>query len=344
MITQLLGVLKMISVIVPIYNTESYLPRCIDSIIKQSYQDFELLLIDDGSTDSSGDICDSYANSDDRIRVFHKNNGGQADARNYGLDRIKGDYITFIDSDDYIGIDYLKILMDAINKYQVDLAISAWSIVRTNELIFVDVPFHSILLNREETFKEIIIGEKIWDVPWGKIYHKKLFESVRFPKVSIYEDSLTIPYVLDQCDNCIYCSSKQYYYFHRNGSVMNSSRSHQMNKIWMEASRKLCFYTKEVHPDLYQFSESKFIKDVFWEVIDWTLFNEDYAHYSKEIRNNNFEHFCKAFVLPNLTIKERLKACAFLLNVELYRRIRIAWLKILKNPDGQKFLNEDSKI
>ena len=112
----------MISVIVPIYKVEKYLRRCVDSILEQSYPDFELLLIDDGSPDSCPRICDEYARRDERVRVFHKPNGGLSDARNYGLERMKGEYVSFIDSDDYVGKDYLKILMELIREYGVNVA------------------------------------------------------------------------------------------------------------------------------------------------------------------------------------------------------------------------------
>ena len=106
----------MISVIVPIYKVEKYLRRCVDSILNQSYTDFELLLIDDGSPDGCPQICDEYAQQDTRVRVFHKPNGGLSDARNYGLDRMKGEYVSFIDSDDYVGPDYLTVLVELAKK------------------------------------------------------------------------------------------------------------------------------------------------------------------------------------------------------------------------------------
>ena len=107
----------MISVIVPAYNVENVLHYCIDSILNQTYKDFELILVDDGSTDKSGKICDEYANKDSRVRVFHKENGGVSSARNFGIDNANGDYICFIDSDDYVNGDYLELLMYTKSKY-----------------------------------------------------------------------------------------------------------------------------------------------------------------------------------------------------------------------------------
>ena len=127
----------MISVIVSIYKVEKYLRRCVDSILNQSYTDFELLLIDDGSPDDCPQICDEYARQDDRVRVFHKPNGGLSDARNFGIDRMKGDYVSFIDSDDYVGPDYLRILMDLIKEYAVPVAAVTHLCVFNGETSFV---------------------------------------------------------------------------------------------------------------------------------------------------------------------------------------------------------------
>ena len=112
----------MISIIVPIYKVEEYLPRCIESILNQTYQDFELILVDDGSPDLSGDICDVYAETDPRIKVIHQENSGISDARNEGLSRAKGEYISFIDSDDWVHPEFLQQLLYTIEKYDADIA------------------------------------------------------------------------------------------------------------------------------------------------------------------------------------------------------------------------------
>ena len=113
----------LVSVILPVYNVEKYLIKCLDSVIRQTYQKLEIILVDDGSTDSSGKICDEYANKDGRIKVFHKKNGGLSDARNYGIERSTGEYLAFIDSDDYVDDDYIEFLMNLTEsgKYKISL-------------------------------------------------------------------------------------------------------------------------------------------------------------------------------------------------------------------------------
>ena len=117
-------IMSKISIIVPVYNVELYLGRCVDSILKQTFEDFEVILIDDGSTDSSGGICDEYAEEDVRIQVLHKENSGVADSRNKGLEMVKSEYITFIDADDYVDNYYLEILYGLMMKYEGDLVVS----------------------------------------------------------------------------------------------------------------------------------------------------------------------------------------------------------------------------
>ena len=164
----------MISVIVPIYKVEKYLRRCVDSILNQSYTDFELLLIDDGSPDNCPQICDEYARRDDRVRVFHKPNGGLSDARNYGIDRMKGDYVSFIDSDDYVGPDYLKILMDLIKEYAVPVAAVTHLCVFNGETSFVSSNDTRYMIPNSEILKAMAQGQIIFSA-WGKLMHKDLF-------------------------------------------------------------------------------------------------------------------------------------------------------------------------
>lgn len=329
----------MISVIVPLYNIEIYLCRCIDAILKQTYEDFELLLIDDGSTDSSGKICDSYASLDSRVRVFHKENEGVAKARNYGLERTKGEYITFIDADDYVGKEYLKILIDSVQMYHVELSVIAWECTRLEKISENKNSNRHILLTREEMFKQLLVGDTINVAPWGKLFRKQLFTGFVFPTVTVYEDYLTIPYIMDQCDSCVYNTAKEYYYFQRDGSAIHSDTMFFGNKTWFEAIHKLCLYTQKQHAALYSYAEGKFVKELFGAVIDWLLFNGEYVVIATKIKNDFYNRFSKVLKLPGLTIKERIKVFLFLLDVRLYRIVRIAWLKVLKNQDNQIYLN-----
>lgn len=211
----------MISVIVPIYKVERYLRRCVDSILNQSYKDFELLLIDDGSPDNCPQICDEYARQDDRIRVFHKSNGGLSDARNYGLDRMKGDYVSFIDSDDYVGPDYLKTLMDLIDEYAVPVAAVAHLCIFDDSESYVPSADDRGMIPNGEIMKSMAKGRIIFSA-WGKLIHKDLFIQARFPEGYLFEDNLLMPYLLCSCNAIAYSTSYQYYWLKRPDSIMGT--------------------------------------------------------------------------------------------------------------------------
>ena len=165
----------MISVIVPVYNTEKYLDRCIQSILSQTYTDFELLLIDDGSTDSSGAICDKYAEQDSRVRVFHKENGGVSSARNMGLDNAKGEWITFVDSDDLVSASYLNNLY--CNPQYVDFIVSI--VAKKYDEKFQGNTIQKLDANLIGGYIETITDFLTWSSPIAKIYKKTILEEER---------------------------------------------------------------------------------------------------------------------------------------------------------------------
>ena len=175
-----------ISVIVPVYNTEKYLRRCIDSVLAQTYQDFELLLIDDGSKDSSGAICDEYAAQDARVKVFHKENGGVSSARNVGLDNARGEWITFVDSDDYIEENFLKSFEGNLD---ADLVVGNTVLITLPRTKHHCIPFGCYM--DLEHFISSYLLESILRVPWGKLYRANIIVDLRFNEnMRLGEDTL----------------------------------------------------------------------------------------------------------------------------------------------------------
>ena len=181
----------LISVIVPCYNVEEYLPKCIESILNQTYRNLEILLVDDGSPDNCGRICDEYAAKDSRIRIIHKKNGGLSDARNAALDVMTGEYVTFIDSDDYVSDDYVEYLYKIIKESGVKLSVSSYQTfvddssaeICTNNPLFVKIVHTNDALTG-------MFYQQIFDTSaWAKMYHRSLFsDGIRYPKGWLYED------------------------------------------------------------------------------------------------------------------------------------------------------------
>ncbi|HFI0959973.1 TPA: glycosyltransferase family 2 protein [Streptococcus suis] len=232
----------LISIIVPVYNVENYLDECIRTVLAQTYSNWELLLINDGSTDSSGTICDDYAKGDERIRVIHKNNGGLSDARNAGIDNCTGEYIVFLDSDDGIRGDFLEECVTTANQHDVDIVIGHFFIWDENNqtfLYFVDqsqkdtteVISAQEALNRQVVWKNLNTAPFV--VAWGKLFKASLFNTVRFPKGKVFEDEYTIHKTLLE-SNTVALINKEFYMYRRHGnSIMTShfSVSKAMNLV-----------------------------------------------------------------------------------------------------------------
>lgn len=222
----------LISVIVPVYKVEKYLTKCIDSIINQTYKNLQIILVDDGSPDNCGKICDSYAKKDKRIRVIHKKNGGLSDARNAGIESAKGEYLAFIDSDDYIAPDMLEKLHKALTDADADMSICSF------KYIWEDASMTDEELNNSSPIKnEVLYGRDIlcnkmndkggwyWVVAWNKLYRKELFNDVCYPNNKIHEDEFVIHKILFKCDKVVCIEDMLYYYFQRQSSIMNEKYS-----------------------------------------------------------------------------------------------------------------------
>ena len=205
---------ELISVIVPIYNVEKYLNKCIESIINQSYSNLEIILVDDGSKDSSGIMCDSYILKDKRIKVIHKENGGLSDARNVGIDKAKGEYIVFIDSDDWIDEKMIEILYNIIKKNNSDISICDYFLAYNEEIQTQKEDIEIINLSNIEALKKIYDKDLgvCMIVAWNKLYKRNLFkDDIRYPYGKIHEDEFTTYKLLYKAEKISYTKQKMYY-------------------------------------------------------------------------------------------------------------------------------------
>lgn len=226
-----------ISVIVPVYNVEKYLCSCIDSILAQTFTDFELLLIDDGSRDKSGEICDEYANKDCRVKVFHKENGGVSSARNLGIDESKGEYLFFVDSDDIISIFYIEMFVNYIKKNDSVCVVCKY----TNRLSLLKNQIDSIKtkeMTSSEFLDEIWISEgKLDGYLWNKMFKRKILIdlNIRFDeKVSIWEDMLFVVEYFVNISTVVFVDAVLYYYRDTmNSAVKQHGTSKKIEKIFV---------------------------------------------------------------------------------------------------------------
>lgn len=212
----------LISVIIPVYKVEKYLEKCIESIIKQTYTNLQIILVDDGSPDNCGKICDEYAKKDSRIEVIHKINGGLSDARNVGINRANGRYIGFVDSDDYIKEDMYEKLINLIKEYNADVSIcNLYDVIDGKE--YVRNKYNGIHeYSRIDILKEILLDKNIQSYAWNKLYKKELFDEIKYPIGKKYEDIGTTFYVFEKCNKIVVTSEPEYYYLKRSDSLVNN--------------------------------------------------------------------------------------------------------------------------
>ena len=211
----------LISVIVPCYKVERYLPKCIDSICQQTYDNLEIWLVDDGSPDGCGKICDDYANKDTRIKVIHKPNGGLSDARNVAIDQATGEWITFVDSDDSIALDYVETLYNLVKEYECEVAVGQFEVLMEDSIPHKwDGFIKNEILKPYYAVEQMFYQEKFETSAWAKIYHRKLFESgIRYPKGLIFEDLATTYLLMLKSNGVAYTNKIIYYYLSRPTSL-----------------------------------------------------------------------------------------------------------------------------
>ena len=212
----------LVSIIIPVYNVEKYIEKCIDSIINQTYKNLEIILVDDGSPDGCPEICDKYALQDSRIKAIHKKNGGLSDARNAGLDIMKGEWVIFIDSDDFVSPYHVENLYYLVKKFNTNIAITSFECFynENKKFIYKKITNEKVLIHTSKEAIENMFYNKFYKFyAWGKIYHKELFHNIRFPKGKIYEDLSTIPLILLNIDKVAFCDMKDYFYLQRKDSI-----------------------------------------------------------------------------------------------------------------------------
>lgn len=215
--------MDLISVIVPVYNVENYLGKCVETIISQTYSELEIILVDDGSTDSSGSLCDKYSELDGRIKVIHKENGGLSSARNAGIEMATGKYVGFIDSDDYIDERMFELLYNSIIINNSDICICNYSWVDENGKVINTTSLTDNLIMGEESFANALLDDMAsWVIACNKLYLKTIFDDIKYPVGKVNEDSFVIHYVLGKCNKIATVKESLYFYLQRNGSITKS--------------------------------------------------------------------------------------------------------------------------
>lgn len=254
----------LISVIVPVYNTKDYLGRCIESIVNQTYTNLEILLIDDGSTDGSGQICDSYQTMDSRIRVFHQKNRGAAAARNSGLEKARGEFIGFVDSDDYIEEDMYTSLHAAM-KEDVDMVCCGTVLLFPSKMRKKSEVYgrssKTMVYSKREALKELLLVRNLDFSPCNKLYRRALLQSVRFPDGRTCEDYPVIYEIVKKSHKIVSTGEVKYCYCYREDSI--SKQQFKMRRMsYVLFARDIFKDVNIYYPDMRKCAEAFYIRSV----------------------------------------------------------------------------------
>lgn len=217
----------LISIVVPVYNVENYLSDCLDSIYNQTYKNIEIILIDDGSKDKSGNICDRYVEKDKRAVVIHKENGGLSDARNVGIKRAKGKYVVFVDSDDIIDSTLIECLYSMVSGSETQIGICDLLHCYPHEGVFFKEETKRTTFDSDDAIVEMLYQRSFLVAACGKIFPKKYFENIQFPVGILFEDSAIMYKLFDMTERIVYCDAQLYGYMHRDGSITTKTFSNR---------------------------------------------------------------------------------------------------------------------
>lgn len=307
---------SLISVVVPVYNVEKYVERCIDSITAQTYKNIEIIIVDDGSTDNSGHIVDEISLKDQRIKVIHQENGGLSAARNTGIDKATGEYLVFVDSDDYISCKMIEVLFNNLLSFDADISICDYYTLCEENEIGESGDNNVTIYENEDIMYRIYEDDRRTVVAWNKLYKAELFQSIRYPVGRLHEDEYVIHRILAKCCRIVFTDMKLYYYLVRNNSIMNN-RSY---KLMMDGLDAVC--------DRFLWA-SKYGNKRFLNGCFNVLFNEANAliNYSTYVNDNKIVDESKAIIstaLRSVDIKKVSK-----------RKLFVGWLW-LRNPKMSK--------
>lgn len=301
-----------VAIIIPAYNVERYIRRCLDSVISQSYENIEILLVDDGSTDSTGIICDEYGVKDDRFRVYHKVNGGLSDARNYALDRLDEDikYVTFIDSDDWVSRFYIENLYNAIKLTQSEMSAASFNEVFNEDF---NTPKRADLINLKKVNNQTYLMRLLYQdhaefSAGAKMYEKKTFENLRYPVGELYED---IPVTYQTIKNSLSIAmidNVDYYYYQRSSSIQNMTFN--IRKLdCVKNCHKLMNNVKNDFPGLSDAAECRYLSGVF-NILFQIPENGKYERIRKDLWHE-VEKYRKD-VIRDIKARKKTRAACFL--------------------------------
>ncbi len=324
-----------ISVIVPVYGVEQYLPKCLDSLLNQTFRDLEVIAVDDGSPDRCGEICDEYGEKDSRVRVIHKENGGLSSARNAGLDIARGEFLSFVDSDDTVTPDCYEKCTQYSEKYGADVVcFGNWEIsMDTGERKPGLCPQKEEVISGKELTRRILTWENLDSAACDKLFRRELFDGIRFP-VGVWSEDVAVIYRATlKAEKAALCPERFYCYLIREGSITNSQISEKTFDFG-DHGEEIFRFIRENHPDLTR--EARYLRDrgLYYNVraldlarrSDRKRFRDRYRSSRRGLRGE------LPFLLKSPYVSRRGRLESVLLALGLYRPFRRVYYFIRRKP------------
>ncbi|MEK3796906.1 glycosyltransferase family 2 protein [Peribacillus sp. FSL H8-0477] len=334
---------KKVSIIVPVYKVEKYIHRCIDSILNQTYDNIEIILVDDGSPDHCWEIVDEYEKTDRRIKVIHKENGGLSDARNVGVNQVSGDFVFFVDSDDWVEKTMIEKMVDSCDQYQADVVQSAFYYAYEDKRL-LDNRYYSttdlpVILGKKTLMRELVTNEKVKNFAWGKLYKTNIIKDIAFKKGVLFEDVFWAHQVMHEVNTYVILHEPLYNYYQRSDSIVATYTPKNLD-ILKGLLERHCFIEKH-YKELTDSSYKTILKMslIHYNLLLMNRKKDPRSLHRKEIRSyihNNYDNLKKA-VKKDKLLEQQLQLFSlhpYLNFIYLGLRKGLRMMKFISQPVG----------
>lgn len=319
----------LISIIIPIYNVEAYLEKCIDSIIAQDYTPLEIILVDDGATDRSREICDKYAKRYENITVLHKKNGGLSSARNAGMGLMQGEYISFVDSDDYIAPDMISTLYTDLTQNNADISCISFLNIFPDRIVKNTNLTEKIILSKKKALECFLFNGYLTPCACGKLYKRELWNNIKFPDGRLFEDQLTIYKILDLAEKVVFNPDPKYFYLKREGSIGHSKFNKKTYDLYQAINEEYDFIVRK-YPEL---KANMSVAKITWELvfINMMIQSDKYWHDKDLIKGSRKfarENIFSVFRCPYINLTRKIQISLFAYIFDTYQNLYGIYKKI----------------